>query len=129
MKVDEQNRAKDLVKYGMMAANMASMQVLEKAGMPTLRRIVKTPEKWDRIVDLAKSFEYKLPSTANAKALNGFLEARKAADPDHHEELCNKVVRLVGRGEYVVSVPGEPVEGHFCLQVSGSYHRPQPSRS
>ena len=128
MKVDEQNRAKDLVKYGMMAANMASMQVLEAAGMPTMRRIVKTPEKWDRIVELAKSFEYKLPSSANAKELNKFLEVRKAADPDAHEALCNKVVRLVGRGEYVLSVPGEEVEGHFCLAVHDYGHTTAPNR-
>lgn len=128
MKVDEQNRAKDLVKFGMMAANMASMQTLEAAGMPTLRRIVKTPEKWDRIVELAKSFEYTLPSSPNAKELNNFLEARKAADPDAHEALCNKVVRLVGRGEYVVARPGEPVEGHFCLAVQDYGHTTAPNR-
>lgn len=128
MKVDQQSRAKDLVKYGMMAANMASMQVLEAANMPTLRRIVKTPEKWDRIVDLAKTYEYKLPSTANARELNKFLESRKAADPEHHQDLCNKVVRLVGRGEYVVSTPGEPIEGHFCLAVQDYGHTTAPNR-
>ncbi|MBT9582423.1 RNB domain-containing ribonuclease [bacterium] len=128
MKVDEQNRAKDLVKYGMMAANMASMQVLESAGMPTMRRIVKTPEKWDRIVELAKGFEYNLPSSANAKELNRFLESRKAAEPDTYEALCNKVVRLVGRGEYVVSIPGEPIEGHFCLAVQDYGHTTAPNR-
>lgn len=128
MKVDQQNRAKDLVKYGMMAANMASMQVLEAANMPTLRRIVKTPEKWDRIVDLAKTYEYKLPASANAKELNKFLESRKAADPEHHQDLCNKVVRLVGRGEYVVATPGEPIEGHFCLAVQDYGHTTAPNR-
>ncbi len=128
MKVDQQNRAKDLVKFGMMAANMASMQVLEAADMPTLRRIVKTPEKWDRIVDLAKTYEYKLPSSANARELNKFLESRKAADPEHHQDLCNKVVRLVGRGEYVVSTPGEPIEGHFCLAVQDYGHTTAPNR-
>jgi exoribonuclease-2 len=128
MKVDVQNRAKDLVKYGMMAANMASMQVLEKAGMPTMRRIVKTPEKWDRIVELAKGFEYDLPASANAKELNRLLESRKAAQPDTYEALCNQVVRLVGRGEYVVSLPGEPIEGHFCLAVQDYGHTTAPNR-
>lgn len=128
MKVDEQSRAKDMVKYGMMGANMASMQVLEKAGMPTLRRVVKTPEKWDKIVELAASHKYKLPETADSKALNGFLEARKAAAPDKHEALCNAVVRLVGRGEYVVSTPEEPAEGHFCLAVADYGHTTAPNR-
>lgn len=128
MHVDAQNRAKDLVKFSMMAANMTSMQVLEAAEMPTLRRIVKTPEKWDKIVDLAKKFGTKLPSDANAKALNNFLESRKAAEPDKFEELCQKVVRLVGRGEYVVSTPGEPIEGHFCLAVTDYGHTTAPNR-
>ena len=128
MHVDAQSRAKDLVKFSMMGANMSSMQVLEAAEMPTLRRIVKTPEKWDKIVDLAKKFGSKLPADANAKALNTFLESRKAAEPDKFEELCQKVVRLVGRGEYVVSTPGEPIEGHFCLAVTDYGHTTAPNR-
>jgi VacB/RNase II family 3'-5' exoribonuclease len=128
MHVDAQNRAKDLVKFSMMGANISSMQVLEAAEMPTLRRIVKTPEKWDKIVDLAKKFGTKLPPDANAKALNQFLESRKAAEPTKFEELCQKVVRLVGRGEYVVSTPGEPIEGHFCLAVQDYGHTTAPNR-
>lgn len=125
---EEQNQAKDLVKYGMMAANMTSMQFLEAAGMPSLRRIVKTPEKWDQIVELGKKFDYNLPSSPNAKELNNFLESRKAADPSTFEALCNKVVRLVGRGEYVLAKPGEPVEGHFCLAVADYGHTTAPNR-
>ena len=128
MEVEVQSRAKDMIKYNMMAANMASMQTLEAAGVPHLRRIVKTPEKWDQIVELAKSLECELPTTPDAKALNHFLETRKAADPSRQEQLCEKVVKLVGRGEYVVWNKDEPVEGHFCLSVHDYGHTTAPNR-
>jgi VacB/RNase II family 3'-5' exoribonuclease len=128
IKKEEQSRAKDKVKFNMMAANITTMQVLDGAGMPTLRRIVKTPEKWDRIVELAKKYDYGLPSDPDAKALNAFLEARKQADPRAHEELCSEVVRLVGRGEYVVARPGEPIEGHFNLAAPEYGHTTAPNR-
>ena len=128
IKKEEQSRAKDKVKFNMMAANITTMQVLDAGGMPTLRRIVKTPEKWDKIVDLAKKYEFELPSDPDAKSLNAFLEARKEADPRAHEELCSEVVRLVGRGEYVVAKPGEPIEGHFNLAAPDYGHTTAPNR-
>lgn len=128
MKKEVQTRAKDKVKFNMMAANITTMKVLDEAGMPTLRRIVKTPEKWDQIKELAGKFDYELPSFPNAKRLNEFLESRKAADPGAHEELSSKVVRLVGRGEYVVAQPGEPIEGHFCLAAPDYGHTTAPNR-
>lgn len=128
IKKEEQSRAKDKVKFNMMAANITTMQVLDGAGMPTLRRIVKTPEKWDKIVDLGKKYNFELPSDPDAKALNAFLEARKQADPRAHEELCSEVVRLVGRGEYVVARPGEPIEGHFNLAAPEYGHTTAPNR-
>jgi len=130
MKKETQTRAKDKVKYNMMAANISTMSVLEEAGLPTLRRIVKnpTPEKWTKIVDLAKKFNYKLPSDCSARSLNEFLESRKEKAPEAHEELCANVVRLVGRGEYVVSTPGEPIEGHFALAAPEYGHTTAPNR-
>jgi exoribonuclease-2 len=128
IKKEEQSRAKDKVKFNMMAANITTMQVLDGAGMPTLRRIVKTPEKWDKIVALAKKSNYSLPPDPDAKALNAFLEARKEADPRRHEELCSEVVRLVGRGEYVVAQPGQPIEGHFNLAAPDYGHTTAPNR-
>ena len=128
MTKEVQTRAKDKVKYNMMAANISSMRVLDEAGLPTLRRIVKTPEKWDQIVDLAKKYEYKLPSDPNAKALNAFLESRKEANPEAHEALSAKVVLLVGRGEYVVAKPDEPIEGHFALAAPDYGHTTAPNR-
>ena len=128
IKKEEQSRAKDKVKFNMMAANITTMQVLDANEMPTLRRIVKTPEKWDKIVSLAKKFDYGLPQDPDAKSLNAFLESRKEADPRGHEELCSEVVRLVGRGEYVVAKPGEPIEGHFNLAAPDYGHTTAPNR-
>ena len=128
MKRERQTQAKDKVKYNMMAGNMTSMRVLDDAGYPTLRRVVKTPEKWDKIVDLAKKYNYRLPQDPDAKALNAFLESRKEASPEKHEDLCSRVVMLVGRGEYVVSTPGEPIEGHFALSAADYGHTTAPNR-
>lgn len=128
IKKEVQTQAKDKVKFNMMAANMTTMRALEEGGYPTLRRVVKTPEKWDKIVDLAKKFNFKLPSDPNSEALNKFLEFHKKQNPGAHEELCANVVRLVGRGEYVVSKPGEPMEGHFCLAVHDYGHTTAPNR-
>lgn len=128
IKRETQSRAKDKVKFNMMAANISSMRVLDEAGLPTLRRVVKTPEKWDKIVELAKGFDFELPSDPDARALNAFLESRKEANPGAHEELCANVVRLVGRGEYTVCKPGEPLEGHFCLAAPDYGHTTAPNR-
>ena len=128
MKREIQSVAKDKVKFNMMAANISSMNVLDAAGMPTLRRIVKTPEKWDQIKELAGKYDYNLPSYPDAKALNEFLESRKQANPGAHEELSSNVVRLVGRGEYVVAKPGEPMEGHFALAAPDYGHTTAPNR-
>lgn len=130
IKKEIQTRAKDKVKFNMMAANITTMHVLEEAGMPTLRRIVKTPtpEQWGRIKEFAATFDYHLPSDCSADSLNAFLESRKEADPGAHEELCDNVVRLVGRGEYVVSTPGEVIEGHFNLAAPEYGHTTAPNR-
>lgn len=128
MKKEQQTRAKDKVKFNMIAANMTSMRVLEDSGMPTLRRIVKTPEKWDKIKELAAKYDFHLPSDPSAPKLNEFLESRKAAAPEQHEELSSQVIRLVGRGEYVVAKPNEPIEGHFALAVPDYGHTTAPNR-
>lgn len=128
IKREKQTRSKDLVKFLMMGANVATVTTLEDKGYASLRRIVKTPERWDSIVALAKEYDYELPGSANAGALNKFLEYHKELDPKGHIALCSEVVRKVGRGEYVVSTPGEPVEGHFCLALPDYGHSTAPNR-
>src|SRR5208282_2324712 len=91
-------------------------------------RIVKTPEKWDGIVRLAAAVGETLPAQADSKALNDFLQKRKAADPDHFADLSLAVIKLMGPGQYVLERPGDPEQGHFGLAVQDYTHSTAPNR-
>jgi exoribonuclease-2 len=90
--------------------------------------VVKTPQRWDRIVALASEQGGKLPAQPDSKALNDFLQARKAASPDHFADLSLAVVKLMGPGEYVLERPGDPPPGHFGLAVQNYTHSTAPNR-
>ena len=122
----EKNRATDLIEDFMIAANGVVARLLEK--VPSLRRIVKTPERWDRIVQLAQARRDSLPAQPDSKALNNFLLRQKAADPDHFADLSLAVIKLMGPGEYVLEKPGEPDQGHFGLAVQNYTHSTAPNR-
>jgi VacB/RNase II family 3'-5' exoribonuclease len=122
----EKNRATDLIEDFMIAANGVVARTLEK--IPSLRRIVKTPERWDRIVQLAASKGEKLPAQPDSKALNDFLLRRKEADPDHFPDLSLAVIKLIGPGEYVLERPGDSEPGHFGLAVQDYTHSTAPNR-
>src|SRR6202041_2748438 len=94
----------------------------------SIRRVVKTPERWGRIVELAAKQGEQLPSEPNSKALNEFLTNRKAADPDHFTDLSLAVIKLIGPGEYVLERPGDPEQGHFGLAVQDYTHSTAPNR-
>ena len=47
----------------------------------SIRRVVRTPKRWDRIVDLAGELGAKLPAEPSAIALADFLKDRREADP------------------------------------------------
>jgi exoribonuclease R len=100
--------------------------MLEKVS--SLRRIVKTPERWDRIVQLAAEHGGKLPPNPDSKALNDFLLKRKAEDPDHFADVSLAVIKLIGPGEYVLERPGDPEQGHFGLAVQDYTHSTAPNR-
>jgi exoribonuclease-2 len=102
--------------------------MLEAKRVSSIRRIVKTPERWDRIVALARTLGASLPAVADSKALNEFLIARKAADPDHFADLSLAVIKLMGPGEYVLERPGDPGQGHFGLAVEDYTHSTAPNR-
>jgi exoribonuclease-2 len=123
---EEKNPATDLIEDFMIAANGVVARMLEKVS--SLRRIVKTPERWDRIVQLAAQHGGKLPPDPDSKALNDFLLERKAADPDHFADLSLAVIKLIGPGEYVLERPGDPVQGHFGLAVQDYTHSTAPNR-
>src|SRR5216683_2674389 len=122
----EKNRATELIEDFMIAANGVVARMLEKVS--SLRRIVKTPERWDRIVQLAATHNEKLPAQPDSKALNDFLLRRKAADLDHFTDLSLAVIKLIGPGEYVLERPGDPEQGHFGLAVQDYTHSTAPNR-
>jgi VacB/RNase II family 3'-5' exoribonuclease len=122
----EKNRATDLIEDFMIAANGVVARRLESVS--SLRRVVKTPERWDRIVQLAAEQGERLPADPDAKALNDFLARRKAADADHFPDLSLAVIKLMGPGEYVLERPGDPGQGHFGLAVQDYTHSTAPNR-
>jgi exoribonuclease-2 len=122
----QKNRATELIEDFMVAANGVVARLLEKVS--SLRRIVRTPERWDRIVQLAKTKNEILPSQPDSKALNDFLLRRKAADPDHFADVSLAVIKLIGPGEYVLERAGEVAPGHFGLAVQDYTHSTAPNR-
>jgi VacB/RNase II family 3'-5' exoribonuclease len=124
----EKNRATDLIEDFMIAANEVVARMLEANRVSSLRRVVKTPERWDRIVELAAKQGEQLPVVPDSKALNEFLIKRKAADPDHFADLSLAVIKLMGPGEYVLERPGDPEQGHFGLAVQDYTHSTAPNR-
>jgi VacB/RNase II family 3'-5' exoribonuclease len=124
----EPNSARDLIANFMIAANVSMAEFLEAKGGPSLRRVVRTPKYWARIVEIAAELGQKLPATPDSRALADFLARRKKADPLHFPDLSLAVVKSLGPGEYAVQVPGEDGEGHFGLAVHDYTHSTAPNR-
>jgi VacB/RNase II family 3'-5' exoribonuclease len=120
------NHATELIEDFMIAANGVVARMLEKVS--SLRRIVRTPERWDRIVQLAAAKGTKLPADPDSKALNDFLIQQKTADPAHFGDLSLAVIKLIGRGEYVLERAGDTAPGHFGLAVQDYTHSTAPNR-
>jgi exoribonuclease-2 len=128
LRLEEKNLAKDLIENFMIAANGVVASFLAARGVPALRRVLRTPERWDRIVELARPFGTTLPATPDAAALEGFLLKRREADPLHFPDLSLAVVKMLGSGEYAVQLPGKALEGHFALAVRSYTHSTAPNR-
>jgi VacB/RNase II family 3'-5' exoribonuclease len=122
------NRASQLIEDFMIAANGVIARLLLDRHVSAIRRVVKTPERWERIVELAAKLGETLPPVPDSAALNAFLVKRKAADPVHFVDLSLAVIKLMGPGEYVVMRPGDPEEGHFGLAVRAYTHSTAPNR-
>jgi len=122
------NRAKSLIANLMIAANGVTARFLDARGFPSLRRVVKSPERWDRIRALAEQLGETLPADADSIALAAFLDRRKKADPQAFPDLSMSIIRLLGRGEYVVDPPGAEPPGHFGLAVRDYSHSTAPNR-
>jgi VacB/RNase II family 3'-5' exoribonuclease len=125
---EARNRAKEIIEDFMISANGAIARFLDGHGFPVMRRVVRSPERWQRIVDLALEYGERLPAEPDVKALHAFLVRRRAADPLRFPDLSLAVIKLLGRGEYVASFPGADVAGHFGLAVSDYTHSTAPNR-
>lgn len=125
---DERNRAKEIIEDFMIAANGVVARTLAERGFPVVRRVVRSPERWPRIVDMARAVGARLPAEPDPKALHAFLVERRDADPVRFPDLSLAIVKLLGRGEYVASFPGEGKDGHFGLAASDYTHSTAPNR-
>ena len=125
---EERNRAKDLIENFMVAANGVTARFLEEKHFPSLRRVVRIPKRWERIVKIAAEHHYDLPETPNSKALEEFLIKQKEEDPDRFPDLSLTIIKLMGAGEYMAETPQGGVPGHFGLAVKDYAHSTAPNR-
>ncbi len=128
LRAEERNRAKEIIEDFMIAANGVTARFLHGKKVAALRRMVRSPKRWDRIVEIAAQHNFKLPAQPDAKSLEGFLVERKAADPLRFPDLSLAVIKLLGPGEYVVEDQDEEPPGHFGLAVKDYMHSTAPNR-
>ncbi len=124
----DHNRARQLIEEVMIATNGCNARFLARSGANSLRRVVRSPERWLRIVEVAKQYGDVLPPQPDSKALEAFLAKRHLADPLRFADLSLVIVKLMGSGEYVVESPGTPSTGHFGLAVRDYTHSTAPNR-
>lgn len=123
------NRAMDLIEDLMIAANETVAEALHKAKRSGLRRVVRSPERWQRIVDLAAEYKTQLPATPDSLALNHFLTHQREIDPDHYPDLALTIIKLMGAGEYIVARGDDPsAHIHFALAAQDYSHSTAPNR-
>ena len=128
LRTEEPNRARDLIESFMVAANGVTARFLSSRNLPSLRRVVRSPDRWPRIVELAGQYGTALPAAPDAPALESFLLARRVAAPDDFGDVSLAIIKLLGRGEYVAEGPNGPSSGHFALAVSNYTHSTAPNR-
>ena len=126
--IQQKNQARYLIENFMIAANGAMVRFLEKRGSPMIQRIVRTPQNWLRIVDVATSLGEALPPEPDSRALSLFLSRQRRRDPEHFPDLSLTIVKLLGPGEYVMMEPGKAKYGHFGLAVMDYTHSTAPNR-
>jgi len=127
--VTRKNRARDLIEDFMIAANVAIAKILAEKNRSAIRRVVRVPRRWDRIVEIAKDYGFTLPAQPDAPSLSQFLGARRAADPVRFPDLSLSIVKLLGPGEYVLDKPGPSDDlPHFGLAAPDYTHATAPNR-
>jgi VacB/RNase II family 3'-5' exoribonuclease len=129
IEVEKKNRAKDIIEEFMIAANGVTARYLSSKKFPSLRRVVRNPNRWERIVEIAEEHGFKLPSNPDSRVLEEFLMKEKAADPLRFPDLSLSIIKLMGAGEYVAELPGDTASpGHFGLAVKDYTHSTAPNR-
>ena len=129
LEVEKKNRAKDIIEDFMIAANGVTARYLSSKKFPSLRRVVRTPKRWERIVEIAGEHGFKLPAKPDSRGLEEFLMKEKAADPLRFPDLSLSIIKLMGPGEYVAEIPGDTTPaGHFGLAVRDYTHSTAPNR-
>jgi exoribonuclease-2 len=128
LELDQTNQATQLIEEFMVAANAATAIYLAGKKFPSLRRVLRDPERWARIVELAAELKEQLPAAPDAVALEGFLTRRRAAAPEKFADLSLSIIKLIGRGEYSLVLPGATAPGHFALAVKDYTHSTAPNR-
>lgn len=128
LRLEQKNRAKELIEDFMIAANRATVSYLKGKGVPSFRRILRSPERWQRIIEVAARWGEPLPSEPDARALEAFLLKRQKADPLRFPDLSLTIVKLIGRGEYVLDQSKGGSPEHFGLAVKDYTHSTAPNR-
>ena len=128
LRVEQKNRAKELIEDFMIAANRATASYLKESGVPSFRRILRSPERWQRIIEVAARWDDHLPPEPDSSALEAFLVKRRQADPLRFPDLSLAIVKLIGRGEYVLDQSKDGAPEHFGLAVKGYTHSTAPNR-
>jgi VacB/RNase II family 3'-5' exoribonuclease len=128
MKIEQKNVAKEMIQDFMIAANGITARFLAAAGYPSIRRVVEQPKRWDRIVELARQENFKLPDEPDALALDKFLTKKKAEDPQQFPDLSLAVIKLMGSGEYKAEPADDTNPDHFGLAVEDYAHSTAPNR-
>jgi exoribonuclease-2 len=128
MQAEQPNRAKELIEELMIASNGIAARFLDAKSRPGLRRVVRSPERWAKIVDVAARMGQTLPGQPSARALEAFLAKQRVADPLRFPDLSLVIIKLMGAGEYVAELPGDAHTGHFGLSVKDYTHATAPNR-
>jgi exoribonuclease-2 len=128
LKILHKNRARDLIEDFMIASNVAIAKFLESKNRSGIRRVVREPERWGRIVELAGRYGATLPDTPDSIALAHFLIDRRKADPERFPDLSLAIVKLMGPGIYALDLPGKDPGGHFGLATHDYSHATAPNR-
>jgi exoribonuclease-2 len=128
LEVDEKNSAKQIIENLMIAANGVTARYLSASGFPSIRRVVRIPKRWDRIVEIVGEYKFSLPEVPDSRALEEFLVKQKAADPVRFPDLSLTIIKLLGAGEYVAESPDGNIPGHFGLAIKDYAHSTAPNR-